>query len=227
MLAVFAVLSGWTALAGVSSPPPEPNVFISSPILRGDLKRVLVLPLACDESDGSLSDGCQMLDPVLHSALTKTAKFEVAVTTPETLRRCTGKLSWTGGEVLPADFFSSLRNVYGCDAVMFCQLTVLRASPPLAVGWRLKLVEVKTGKILWATDEIFDASNLSVAKSAQRFQKREQPHHSVFYGAYSFVAWCLNTPTRSALDDQWNILHSPRFFGEYSLENLLQTLPKR
>jgi len=37
----------------------------------------------------------------------------------------------------------------------------------------------------------------------------------------------VNTPTRSALDDQWNILHEPRYFGEYSAEKLLATLPQR
>jgi len=31
----------------------------------------------------------------------------------------------------------------------------------------------------------------------------------------------------SALDDQWGILNSPRYFGQYSAEKFLQTLPER
>lgn len=223
LIALYFVLTEGTALAAL----PPANIFLASPQLPAGLKRVLELPLACDGLNGNLSDGCQMLDPVLEAALIKTGKFEVVPADPETLRHCTGRLGWTGGEALPANFFSSLTQVYGCDAVLFCELTVFRPSPPLAIGWRLKLTDAKTAKIIWAGDEIFDANNLSVARSAQEFEKREQPHHNVFFDVYSFLAWCVNTPTRSALDEQWNILHSPRYFGTYSAEQLLKTLPKR
>jgi len=226
LLGFLVAVFSWTAL-GDESGTPVANVFLSSPELPPTLKRVLVLPLACDGSGANLADGCQMLDPVLRALLIKTGKFEVVAADTETLRRCTGKMSWMGTEVLPADFFSGLKNIYGCDAVLFCQLTVFRPSPPLAVGWRLKLVDSATGKIIWAADGIFDASNLSVAKEAQTFQRREQPHHNLIYDVYSFLAWCVHTPTRSALDDQWNILHSPSYFAEYSAQNLLETLPQR
>jgi hypothetical protein len=203
------------------------NVFVSSPTLPADLRRVLVLPLDSVAASSDLSSGCQTLDPVLRAALVKTGKFEVVAADPETLRTCTGKLGWTGEEVLPLKFFSSLRNVYGCDAVLFCELTTFRPNAPLAIGWRLKLTDAKTGSILWAADEIFDANNLGTAKSAEQFERAQQPHHGVIFGAYSFFAWCINTPTRSALDDQWNILHSPRYFGDFSAEKLLKTLPAR
>jgi hypothetical protein len=209
---------------------PSANVYVSSKILPAGLKRVLVLPLACEKLDGvngNLSGGCQLLDPVLQAELTKLGRFEVVVATPETLRSCTGQLSWNGSEVLPANFFESLRNVYGCDAVLFCELSAFRPNAPLAVGWRLKLADAGTGKILWASDEIFDANNLDVARDAERFEKSRQPHHNFMYNVYSFLAWCVDTPTRSALDDQWKILHSPQFFAEYSLENILGTLPQR
>jgi hypothetical protein len=203
------------------------NVFISSPTLPPDLKRVLVLPLTCGPSAEDVSGGCQMLDPVLRAALVKTGKFEVVTADPETLRSCTGQNGWTGEEALPANFFDSLNHVYGCDAVLFCELTTFRPNAPLAIGWRLKLADARTGKILWAADEIFDAGNMSVAREAEQFEKAQQPHHNFLYGAYSFLAWCVDTPTRSSLDDQWKILHSPRYFGEYSAEKLVKTLPAR
>jgi hypothetical protein len=203
------------------------NVFVSSPTLPPDLKRVLVLPMEGGQSAGEVSGGCQTLDPVLRAALVKTGKFEVVAADPETLRSCTGQPGWTGEETLPVNFFANLRQVYGCDAVLFCELTTFRPNAPMAIGWRLKLAEAKAGKILWATDEIFDAGNKGVAKEAEEFERLQQPHHTFLYGAYSFLAWCVDTPTRSALDDQWNILHSPRYFGEYSAEKLVKTLPVR
>jgi hypothetical protein len=209
---------------------PSANVYLSSRVLPAGLKRVLVLPLAWEKSDeinGNLAGGCLMLDPVLQAELTKAGRFEVVVATPETLRSTTGKLSWTGSEALPVNFFDNLKNVYGCDAVLFCQLSTFRPNAPLAVGWRLKLADAGTGQILWAADEIFDAGNLDVARDAEQFEKSRQPHHNFMFNVYSFLSWCVNTPTRSALDDQWRILHSPRFFAEYSLDNLLKTLPQR
>jgi hypothetical protein len=209
---------------------PSANVYVSSKVLPAGLKRVLVLPLAyekLDGIDGNLSGGCQMLGPVVQSELTKSGRFEVVVATPDTMRSCTGQSSWNGSEVLPANFFDSLRNVYGCDAVLFCELSTFRPNAPLAVGWRFKLADAGTGKVLWAADEIFDANDLNVARGAEQFEKSRQPHHNFMYNVYSFLSWCVDTPTRSALDDQWKILHSPRFFAEYSLENLLGTLPQR
>lgn len=218
---------------GPTPPPPPPevvqlgNVFVSSPELPADLNRVVMLPPACESFSGPMADACQMLGPVLKAELIKTGKFEVVAADPETLRNCTGRLSWTGEEALPDDFFDSLKQFYGCDAVLFCHLTAFRSSAPLAIGWRLKLADVKTGKILWAADEVYDARDLAVAKAAQQYEKQQQPHQSVVFHIYSFLAWCINTPTRSALDDQWNILHSPRYFGAFSAAQLLNTLPAR
>jgi len=215
------------ALAGNTTGPIPANVYVASPVLPVGLKRVLLLPFACENPNNNLSGGCETLDPVLQQELTKVGRFEIVSANPEALRTCTGSLSWTGDEVLPANFFESLKHVYACDAVLFCELTRFRPDPPLAIGLRLKLADASTGKILWSTDEVFDAGNLDVAKSAQEYEKARQPHHNIAYNVYSFFAWCVNTPTRSALDDQWNILNSPRLFGQYCADTLLQTLPPR
>jgi hypothetical protein len=223
---VFCGLEAFADNTGI----PSANVYVSSKTLPAGLKRVLVLPLAwekLDDNNGNLSGGCLMLDPVLQAELTKAGRFEVIVATPETLRSTTGRMSWNGSEALPANFFDSLKNVYACDAVMFCQLSTFRPDAPLAVGWRLKLADAGTGNILWATDEIFDAGNLDVARDAEQWEKSRQPHHNFMFNVFSFLSWCVDTPTRSALDDQWKVLHSPRVFGEYSLDNLLKTLPQR
>jgi hypothetical protein len=203
------------------------NVFISSPVLPKDLKRVLVLPLAFKEPRADLGSGCEMLDPILQTELIKTKKFEVIPASPEMLRNLTGRLSWTGAEILPADFFDSLQRVYGCDAVLFCQLTTFRAYAPLAVGWRMKLVDVRTQKIIWAADEVFDAIEPAVAKDAEQFEKQQQ---NVQGETKSFLKTLLKYADRepsSVLDDQWAILNSPRYFGRYSAVKVLQTLPER
>ncbi|HZL12776.1 MAG TPA: hypothetical protein VFC85_01410 [Verrucomicrobiae bacterium] len=230
LLMACMVLFGWALIndESVFGQDAKPqNVFISSPVLPKDLKRVVVLPLTCKKSGADLLDGCEMLNPVLQAQLVKTKKFEVIPVGSEMLRSLTGKFGWTGAEVLPPDFFNSLEESYGCDAVLFCQLTVFRAYAPLAVGWRMKLVDVHSQKIIWAADEVFDANEPAVARGAEQFEKHQQRIHGET--AFLFKAfWKLaDREPQPVLDDQWAILNSPRYFGQYSAVKLLESLPER
>ncbi len=184
------------------------NVFEYTPVLPFDLKRVAVLPLACDERRSDLLDGCRSLDPVLQAELIKTKKFEVIPVSCEVLQSRTGNSTWTGEEILPSTFFDSLRGVYGCDGVLFCQLTVFRAYAPLAVGWRMRLVDARTRQTLWATDEILDATYQAPLKEP--------------------VIYPFTEPdmTEDSLK-RWSVLNSPREFGQYAAAQIIATLPAR
>jgi len=184
------------------------NVFQAGSVLPADLRRVAVLPTAWDESPSGLAQGGEMLGPLLLSELIKTRKFEVVNVTPEALRRESGRLSWTGEEVLPTDFLDSLQRVYGCEAVLFCELTEFRAYPPLAVGWRLKLVDTRTHQILWAVDEVYDAGVAAVLDEARQFQAGKP--------------WGFH----DAAND-WRAAFSPRQFGRFTLAKCLSALPNR
>src|ERR1035441_7903692 len=46
-----------------------------------------------------------------------------------------------------------------------------RRNTPLAVGWRLKLVDARSGQIIWSVDELFDAARPGVFRAAQRFER--------------------------------------------------------
>ena len=225
ILAVCAALTGGAIAFGQDS--KSQNVFSASPVLPKDLKRVVVLPLTGEKSRADLSSGCEMLEPILLAELVKTKKFEVVPAGSEMLRNLTGKDAWTGAEVLPANFFDSLRRAYGCDAVLFCEMTGFRAYAPLAVCWRMKLVDASTEKIIWAADMVFDANDPVVVKSAEQFEKQRQNVHGEIRSLLKNLARIADRQPRSALDDQWIILNSPRFFGQYSAIKLLQTLPER
>jgi hypothetical protein len=140
--------------------------------------------------------------------LIRTKKFEVVSVSPEILRRHTGRADWTGAEILPADFFSQLQREYGCDAVLFCQLTKFHAYAPLTIGWRMKLVDVHTRQIIWAADEVFDTKQPAVGAGAWLVQQERQ----------------LVTPE---FNDEWAGLNSPSRFGRDSAARLLATLPER
>jgi hypothetical protein len=212
-LVVCGLLSGCAAPApweiGTVKPCYHPNnVFQYTPVLPYDLKRVAVLPLACAGNRTDLQDGCESLDPVLQAELIKTKKFEVVPVSCDVLQSRTGQSTWTGAEILPLSFFDSLREVYGCDGVMFCQLTVFRAYAPLAVGLRMRLVDARTRQTLWATDEILDASGKKTSK---------QPGFDPFFE--HFV-------TEDSLEN-WSIWNSPRQFGQFAAGQIVATLPGR
>jgi hypothetical protein len=109
---------------------------------------------------------------------------------------------------MPKEFLDSLRGNYGCDAVLFCQLTTFRPYEPLAVGWRMRLVNAQTGQTLWAVDELLDAGQLSVSKGAAHYRPLE-----------------LRSSNND--DGDWRLRNSPRQFGQYAAAQVLATLPSR
>ena len=211
-LLACALLAGCAAPLGplVSREPDyQPaNVFLYTPTLSGDVKRVAVLPLACDHRRTDLKDGCEALNPILQAELAKTRKFEALSVSPGILKNRTGRSAWEGTEALPPDFFDSLREVYGCDAVLFCQLTVFRPYAPLAIGWRMKLVDARTRQTLWAVDEVVDAGQPAVLDGLKDYQSTE-----------------LRSPANP--QDDWLMRNSPRRFGQYAAAQLFATLPAR
>jgi hypothetical protein len=212
LLAACAMLAG-CALAGRQmgrlTPDYQPeNVFLYSPGLSPDLKRVAVLPLAYEDQRTDLADGCEALNPILQAELIKTRRFETVPVSSEMLQNRTGRSVWTGTEALPQEFLDSMREVYACDAVLFCQLTVFRTYEPLAIGWRMKLVDVRTRQTLWAADELFDAGREPVLNGTRHYQWTELQSSAVG-------------------NENWLMRNSPRRFGQYAAAQLLATLPKR
>src|SRR5689334_2389185 len=117
------------------------NVFVWGSGLPAGVRRVAVLPLICEPENADLIDGCEALEPIILQELAKTHRFEVTRINQYDLCSRTGKSLWTCDETLPQGLFSWLADSQGCDAVLFCRLTVYRGYPPLAVGYRMRLVE--------------------------------------------------------------------------------------
>ena len=184
------------------------NTFQAAPVLPSDLRRLVVLPVAWEGGAADLSAGAETVRPILLAELIKTKEFEIVTADPRELREHTGRSNWTGAEVLPADFFGYLQREYGCDAILFCELTDFRANAPLAVGWRMKLVEARTRRILWAVDELVDAEQAGVLSRACLY--------------HDGVPWVFQNA-----ESNWQIEHSPRLFAQYTIARSLSTLPER
>jgi len=184
------------------------NIYTESAALPKNIRRVVVLPLVCDENDAVMNDGRVALGPVLVSELIKTKKFEVVESDGAFLKNRAGRADWTSEETLPPDFFALLHENSDCDAVLFARLTVFRAYPPLEIGWRLRLVSAETGHTLWAADEVFNGGEPSVKDGARRHQ-------------------LIAERDPSGAPDEWFIQNSPAKFGQYTAASLFATLPAR
>jgi hypothetical protein len=196
-------------LSDLSTPSYAPsNVHRDQSFLPTYVRRVAVLPLTTLTDEASMDFGRDSLWPVLLEELGRSRQFELVAVPPEELRLLTGRSGWSGEEKLPADFFEKLKDKLGVDAVLFSRLTQYRAYEPLAVGWRLKLLDAEVPRILWAVDEVFDARVAEVSVAARRYA-RDHPDAA------------------ASLNDPQNVLLSPRRFGQYTTSAVVATMPGR
>jgi hypothetical protein len=193
----------------VASYQPD-NVFHAEPSLAPEIRRVALLPLAEAEGDAptDLEFGRTTLAPLLAAELGRSRRFELVPVSAADLRRLTGLNRWTSGSRFPEDFFDRLRDELGIQAVLLPELTQYRPHEPLAIGWRVKLVDATEPRVLWAIDEVFDARVPSVAAAARRHARG-------------------NPETPGSLADEDSVLQSPRRFGRYTASAVVATLPSR
>ena len=192
----------------VLGPDYQPaNVHRLSDQLPKELRRIAVLPMTCDETHPEALSGTQTLETVMRTELMKTGKFELVAVSPDDLGRWTGRKKWDAEEKLPTGFLQKVREELTCEGVLFCRLTRYRPYPPLAIGWKLKLVEVAQGQTVWAIDEIFDVGEPLVSNAARRYEQQHQKG--------------------GPLTDTPLILTSPARFGQYTASAVFGTMPAR
>lgn len=184
----------------------QPSNYQGVPSLPSDIQRVVVLPTA---GDGLLGEeSLQSLDDVIVKALNQTRRFECVPVSREVCARYTRQRSVRSVDMLPYDFFPKLANEYGAGAVLFVDITHYNAYPPLAIGFRSKLVRLDNRTILWSFDETFAANLPEVARAARQF-------------------WQETTQTDSPANLGTSALQSPSRFAAYVVHSAFSTLPQR
>lgn len=184
------------------------NTWRSSAVLPVELRRIALLPTTSLVDSATVNSGRISMGNALRSELSRQQAFEWVVVAPSQLKRWSGREEWVSTSELPSGWVQDLAKKSGCDAVLLSELTDYRPYPPFAIGWRLKLVEAKEGRILWSADEVFDAGNPKVVNAARRFYR-------------------TNLVASGALADSRSVLESPERFARYATASVLSTLPER
>jgi hypothetical protein len=208
----FLLLTACTKTRIITDPILGPdfvvsNFFRKEATLPAEIRRVAVLPLTSDTTGNSGVAGQQVLEPILHTELSKAGRFELVIVKPGDLGKWTGKERWDYLDVLPPDFLKIIKEHTGADGVLFARLLRFHAYPPMVIGWRMTLTAMDAD-LLWSVEGVFDAAEESVSNSARRFDRGR----------------VRNNP---ALEASRSILLSPSKFGQYTARAVVQTLPQR
>ena len=102
---------------------------------------------------------------------------------------------------------ASARQALGVDAVMFGTLHRYMSFPHLQIGLTLRMVDTRSGQLLWAFEDVWDSSDKAVER---RMQKYFREHLRTGYEPMN-----------------WQILiTSPRAFEQFAAYEIAQTLPE-
>ena len=72
------------------------------------------------------------------------------------------------------DQMQSIRKSLKCDGVLIGSITEFRAYPHMAIGLRLKLLDLKNGQLLWALEQIWDITDKDTESRIKKYYKSQK-----------------------------------------------------
>ncbi len=177
------------------------NVYQRS-VLPENLKRVAVLPMH-KGSYGHLE--MDLIEENFRLELVKRNLFEVVKVSPETMKEMFSKERYSSVEYLPTQLIANLHSSIAIDGILLLDVSYFNAYQPVGLGIRAKLLDGNTGEVVWAADEVFDASNPEVSNAARKYYKTE-----------SIIPYPLQSTQ--------TVLHSPNRFSKYVANSLFSAI---
>jgi len=199
-----ALLTAALLLAGCMAEAESRVGYYAAP--RRDLievRRVAMLPLANETDHPGTEAG---LSEELFQAVQRRQLFHVqpvAADNPDA-----AALPAVGARPFALQELACLRRTLGADAVLAGTVTRWQPYPRMQTGLYLRLVDLRTGRVLWAVDHVWDASDEHTQRRIQRFFRRDMGTGVNPFG------WELGTI-------------SPRAFQKFIASEVTDTLPGR
>jgi hypothetical protein len=176
--------------------------------LPESVRRIALLP--CAGADSQLTETTLLdLDRILATTLTGSARAEITSISVDQLARFGARTRTLSTSTLPVDFLKRVAAETGADAVILTDVTAYSAYPPLSLGLRSRLVDIKTGAALWNFDNIFSANVTAVANSARAHLRNRA------------------SATLNPSDLSYIVLQNPLAFADYAAGATWSTLPPR
>lgn len=105
------------------------------------------------------------------------------------------------------DVLDAIRKAYGVNAVIFGVITQYESFPKLNIGLRLRMLDLRTGKILWGVENVWDTNDLSTQKQMCEYYKANLKKSFEPLGAEILEV-------------------SPREFGKFVATEIASTIPR-
>ncbi|MDX2111154.1 MAG: hypothetical protein SFY80_13040 [Verrucomicrobiota bacterium] len=173
----------------------------AAPAIPEGVRRVVVLPVAVTLPSENLAATTlwqERATTALNGELAKTNRFEVIHSSPASLSAWSGRNAPRISGTLPADFLKAVQTAEGADAVILAELMLARDYPPFAASWKVRLVSVRDGSMIWASDYYFDGQDKGTQQAAQLYSgekmvsaKGVAPYPAIFQSSQGFLRFSL------------------------------------
>ena len=134
-----------------------------------DVGRVAIIELDNDSSYPQISND---ITGSLYQALQKRQVFGLTVVRQN-------DPSWRSLQLERDSTFTleqilAIREALKCDGILLGTVTEFRPYPHMAVGLRLKLLDLRDGQLLWALEQIWDSADKTTEKRIKNYFKSEK-----------------------------------------------------
>ena len=169
---------------------PSIGYYLAPPEELQRVRSVVFFPLACSQEDTELADN---LTQSLFQAVQQRRLFDIQMARRDD-ELCGGLED--PSQAISLEQLSAIRARYNCDAVLVGQLYDFLPHPRMRMGLRLRLVDLKRGKLLWGVDNIWDTTDEAVLDRIRKY-------------------YCHDIPTDFKPVDWRLAIVSPREFGKF------------
>ena len=128
--------------------------------------RVAVLPIYHQDPDSTL---LSFVDEIFQQELLQERIFEVIPVSRDTMKIQFGEEMVSSTNPLPNNFLTFLEKNTQSNGVLFTEILSYRPYRPMSLSVRSKLIDLKSGELMWAIDETIDAGHASVQLAAYQY----------------------------------------------------------
>jgi len=163
----------------------EPNYYYLNPQKKLDsIGRVVIVEL---ENTSSYTQVSTDMTETLYQALQKKQVFGLTVVHKHDPLWRSLRLEESSTYNLEQIF--AIQETLKCDGLLMGTITEFRPYPHMAIGLRLKLLDLTDGQIIWALEQVWDSSDKTIEKRiANYFKSKKRSNLSPLYEQLASVS---------------------------------------